>query len=173
MCLAPYRRWGGCLLSADLRLRSGRPLRQTSPRTLFCVVEPRVIGGALFFLSGEAAGRGSAGRGALSHGGLYPKGYSRKGHKRQHWRGSGEKQPPLERLSPPRIAIARRFFERRGQEKVRRGVVMTMHLLDPTGAAAALGAYAPLLHGWITTGGDTWTLAVGAAVVLFIRIRML
>ena len=51
--------------------------------------------------------------------------------------------------------------------------VMTMHLLDPTGAAAALGAYAPLLHGWITTGGDTWTLAVGAAVVLFIRIRML
>jgi hypothetical protein len=50
---------------------------------------------------------------------------------------------------------------------------MTMHLLDPTGAVAALGAYAPLLHGWITTGGDTWTLAVGAAVVLFIRTRML
>ena len=59
LSLAPYRRWGGCLLSADLRLRSGRPLRQTSPRTLFCVVEPRLIGGALFLVGsrGRWAGR--------------------------------------------------------------------------------------------------------------------
>ena len=44
--LAPYRRWGGDPVSADLRLTSGRP-NTTSPQ-LVLRIEPCRIGGAFF-----------------------------------------------------------------------------------------------------------------------------